>query len=156
MNKKIEYEILLIESGKETAESFVPAEYLFHFVSIFVQLTVVFSYCLSVFPWLHFRNHAKLEIRLTCFLAFIGIVHNHCCVCTAGILKLFQKLAALRSIARLTGRQRKRYGAAVAFRHHVNLGTPSFSNITDKLKVGFIRQAIWVDFYRCGFKRDMV
>src|SRR5690554_5608566 len=142
MDKKFEYHIQLVEPGEDSSKSFEPAKQPLHLIALLVQLPIVFPRGQSILLGGHYRLHTQLKYQLTRFVALVGFIHNHFSTVPAAVFKRSQELAAFRSIAGLTGRQRKSYGLMGACRHHVNFGGPPASGLTDRLRTVFFNAPV--------------
>ena len=142
MNKEFEHYIQLVESGEDSSEAFEPAEQPFHLIALLVKLPVVLPTSQSISLGWYYRLHAQLKYQLTRFVALVSFIHNHFGAIPATVFKCFQELAAFRSISRLTGRQRKRYGSIVASCDHMNFGGPSAPRLADRLRTVFFNAPV--------------
>lgn len=142
MNEECEYHIQFVETGENPAKALESSKQPFHLVSLFVQLPVVFPWRHPIALGRHHRLHAQIKYQLTCFVAFIGLVHDDLRAFPAAVFQCFQKLAARRRVASLTRRQRKGYGSVVSCCNQVNFGSPSASRFADRLRTVFFNAPV--------------
>jgi hypothetical protein len=127
-----EDDIEFLESGKDAAEAFQPAEKPFHFVALFVEFAVVFPGIEPVGLGRNHRNHAQIEHQLPRLVALIGFIHQHGKPFRHGA-KLAQQRPSLGRIMRVARRQSEDYSRSSIRGNQMNLGVPSAARFADSL-----------------------
>jgi len=135
------HDIQFVESREDAAETFEAAEQSFHFVSTFVHFPIIFPRFKAVTFRRNNGDEAKVERELSRLVTLVCLVHQQV-QRSVSRPQAFEQLAPLRCITGLAGRERERYGCSSIRGNHMNLGSPSTSGLSDRLRSVFFNAPV--------------
>ncbi len=90
VDKKHKDNIQFVEACKDSTKSFQPPKQSLYFISLFIQLLVVFPRPQPIaFRW-HNGLHPQIDYQLPGLIAFVGLVHDDLSPVPAIVFKGFQ------------------------------------------------------------------
>ena len=132
------YHIQFVESGKHSTIPFQSPKQPFHFVALFIQLSVVFPRIKTALLRRHYRIHSHFHCLLSVRIAFIRPVHQQR---NFGRLTshLAKEFSPLRRVVRVPRRQRELHCLAIfGSSKHRNLCIPASARSSDGLRAVFL------------------